>query len=176
MFHERMPGATLEAPETFFILAVPLWSRLLRAIGYQGAARWVALYMRGNYLLHNDGAGTGTGDSSLFLAFKRHPLVAPHFAGAHLGNAEEEAREWLVIDTQQQILYLAPCDEARRFLAAQWPRYESLPVEFTEEERARLVKEWQEGATLLDWAKHMAEGMRERRANAQLMRLWLNQL
>ena len=46
MFHERMPGATLEAPETFCTLAVPLWPRLLRAIGYQGAARWVAPYMR----------------------------------------------------------------------------------------------------------------------------------
>ena len=81
-----------------------------------------------------------------------------------------------MVDTQQQMLYQAPCDEARRFLAAQWSRNESLPVEFTEEEQARLVKEWQEGATLLDWAEHMAEGMCERRANGRLMRLWLNQL
>jgi len=173
MFDERLPGAALEAPETFGILSLPLWPRLLRAIGYQGTGRWVALYIKGDYLLHTDGAGTGTGDISLFLTFKRHPIVAPHLAGVHLGSAEEEAREWLVIDTQQQALYLAPCDEARYFLAAQWPRYESL--QYTEAERVRLMKEWQEGATPSDWAEHVAEAMRERRANARLMRQWLNQ-
>jgi hypothetical protein len=162
MFDEGMLGATLEAPETFGMLSLPLWPRLLRTIGYQGTARWVALYMKGDYLLHHDGAGTGTGDSSLFLAFKRHLMVAPHLAVAHLGSAEEEAREWLVIDTHHQVVYLAPCNEARRFLAAQWPHYESVPAEHTEEERARLMKAWQEGAAPSDWAEHEAEAMRER--------------
>ena len=176
MFDERLPGAALEAPETFCILAAPLWPRLLRAIGYQGAARWVALYINGNDVLHHDGAGTGTGDNSLFLVFKHYPMVAPHLAGAHLGTIEEEARECLVIDTQQHVLCLASCDDARRFLVAQWPRYESVPAEYTEEERAQLMKAWQEGVTLHEWTDHVAEAMRERRANARLMRQWLNQL
>jgi hypothetical protein len=138
MLYDPMPGATLEAPESFHVLAAPFWPRLPMAVGYRGAARWVALYVSSNHAMYNDGSGSSSGDTSLFLAYKRHKAVAPHLAGAHLGSAEEEAHEWLLVDQALQVLYLASPEEAGRFLASQWPRYEA-PLEYTEAELARLM-------------------------------------
>ena len=174
MIDESMPGAAQEAPETFRILAAPLWPRLPLAAGYPGTARWVALYLSGDQAMYYDGDGTGTGDTGLLLAFKRHPLLAPHVAGAHLGSGAEEASEWLLVDRQDHALYLVESHEARRFLAEQWPRYEQ-PVEYTEAELARLLEEGQGLAVLPDWVEQLAETVRESRANYALMVRWLDQ-
>ena len=69
-------------------------------------------------------------DTSLFLAYKRHPVMAPSLGGAHLGSADEPAREWLLIDQAERVLYLAAPETARRFLAEQWPRY-TAPLKYT---------------------------------------------
>ena len=113
------------------------------ALGYPGPARWLALYVSSDHAMYTDGAGSATGDTGLFLAYKRHPAVAPHLAGAHLGSADDEAREWLLIDQAQHLLYLAEVEEARRFLAAQWPRYDA-PLEYTE---AELTRYWRTAGT-----------------------------
>jgi hypothetical protein len=175
MQEDTLPGATLEAPETFRVLLAPLWPRLSLGVGYRGPARWVALYVSSDHAIYNDGAGLASGDTSLFLAFKRHPVVAPHLAGAHLGSADEEAREWLLIDQAQQLLYLAESGEALRFLAAQWPRYD-VPLEDTGSELARLLEDgWQEISLPSDWHERLAETVRESRANYVLMMRWLDQ-
>ena len=118
MIDEPMPGAALEAPESFRVVLAPLWPRLPLAVGYRGPARWVALYVSSDHVIYNDGAGSASGDTSLFLAFNRHPVVALHLAEAQLGSADEEARDWLLVDQTQQLLYLAEVEEARRFLVA----------------------------------------------------------
>ena len=152
-----------------------LWPRLPLAVGYRGPARWVALYVSSDHAIHNDGAGSASGDTSLFLAYKRHPAVAPHLAGADLGSADDEAREWLLIDQAQQLLYLAQEEEARRFLTAQWPRYDA-PLEDTDAELTRLLEEdWQETVLPADWHERLAETVRESRANYALMMRWLEQ-
>ena len=93
------------------------------------------------------GAALGTGDTSLFLAFKRHPAVAPH---------------------------LAAQDEARWHLVAQWPRYHRLPLEYSPEELGRLLDNVQAAASPPDWPARLAEALRESRANEQLMLAWLD--
>ena len=135
-----MPGAALEAPMTFRVLLAPLWPRLPLAVGYRGPARWVALHISSDHVIHTDGAGSASGDTGLFLAYKRHPVVAPHLAGTHLGSADDEARDWLLVDQAEHLLYLAEVEEARRFLAAQWPRQEGPPLEVTEEELTSLME------------------------------------
>ena len=70
MLDDPMPGAALEAPDTFTLLAVPLWPRLPLALGYSGGARWVAFYVALDKVTYNDGASSGTGDTGLFHAFK----------------------------------------------------------------------------------------------------------
>jgi hypothetical protein len=53
------------------------------------------------------------------MTFKRHPVMAPHLAGAQMGTMHEEASEWLLVDSHRQVLYLADSDAARRFLKTQ---------------------------------------------------------
>lgn len=53
MLDEPMPGASLEAPESFRVLAAPLWPRLLLAIGYHGAAKWVARSVSSDRAMYN---------------------------------------------------------------------------------------------------------------------------
>ncbi|HEX6779801.1 MAG TPA: hypothetical protein VF099_16455, partial [Ktedonobacterales bacterium] len=97
----------------------------------------MAFYIPLDKVTFNDGASSGTGDISLFLAFKRHTVVAPHLAGAHLGSSDEEASDWLVVDRQEQVLYLAAQEAARWHLVAQWPRLHSPPLEYSPEELGR---------------------------------------
>lgn len=175
MTEETMPGAALEAPDVFRAVAAPLWPRLPLAVGYRGPARWVGLYVSGDKVRFYDGSGGSTsGDTSLFLAYKRHPAVAFHLAGAHLGSADDEASAWLLVDQAERLLYLAPGEEARRFLAAQWPRYDA-PLEYTEAELARLLEDRHDLAEMPDWMERLAESVRERRANYALMQQWLSQ-
>lgn len=76
---------------------------------------------------------------------------------------------------QQQALYLADSEEARRFLAAQWPRY-AASLEYTEAELARLLEDdWKETSLPADWRDYLAESVRESRANYRLMVRWLDQ-
>ena len=80
-----------------------------------------------------------------------------------------------MIDQVQRLLYLAEVEEARRFLAAHWPRYDA-PVEYTEAELARLLEDgWQETCLPADWGERLAETVRLSRANYTLMVPWLEQ-
>ena len=155
-------------------LFAPLWPRLSVALGYSGGARWVAFYIALDKVTYNDGASSGTGDTGLFLAFKRHPVVAPHLAGAQLGSVDTEASEWLVVDRQEQVLSLATQAAARWHLVAQWPRFHRQPLEYTQEELGRLLDHLKEAVSLPDWPAKLAEALRESRANERLMQQWLN--
>ena len=174
MLDNEMPGATLEAPDTFQRLAAPLWPRLPLALGYSGGARWVAFYVSGDKVHYHDGSGFGIGDTGLFLAYKRHPLIEPSLAGVHLGSADEEPRTWLLVDQVERLLYLAAPEEARKLLAEQWPRY-TKALEYTPEELARLLADLEETAPPPDWAERLDEALRESRANYRLMQQWLDQ-
>jgi hypothetical protein len=173
MFEETMPGATLEAPESFRVLVAPLWPRLPLAMGYAGPARWVALYVRRDDAIYTDGACLASGDTPLLLAYLRHRAVAPHLAGAHLGSDDEDAQEWLVIDQAEHLGYLAEAEEVRRLLAAQWPQAAGA-LEEPSAERAQRLEAIHSLAALPTWVERLAESVRERRANARLMQRWLD--
>ena len=173
MLDNEMPGATLEAPDTFTLLAVPLWPRLPLALGYTGGARWVAFYLSADTVHSHDGSGFGTGDTSLLLAYKRHPLIAPSLWGAHLGSADEEPRDWLLVDQGERLLYLAAPEAARCFLAEQWPRSVA-PREYTPAELARRLSALEETVLPPDWAERLEEALRESRANYRLLMQWLD--
>ena len=174
MLDNEMPGAALEAPDTFQRLAAPLWPRLPLALDYTGGARWVAFYVSGEKVHYHDGSSFGTGDTSLFLAYKRHPVIAPSLAGVPLGSADEEPRTWLLVDQVERILYLAAPEPARKLLMEQWPRY-SKALEYTPEELARLLADLEETAPPADWAERLDEAVRESRANYRLLQQWLDQ-
>src|SRR5947209_4402439 len=84
---------TLEGPRNMRPLPVPVPPQLEEAIGLPDtAARWVSLHWTppGDTVVHDDGRTSGTGHGWGWLAWARHPAVAPHLAPYDLGSSEEE--------------------------------------------------------------------------------------
>jgi hypothetical protein len=97
-------------PATLVALAAPCPPMLEAAVGYAGAADYVALYWEpcGDDACYDDGALSGDGSSAAFLAFARHPAVAPWLAPYDLGSSDATAREWLLVDRRARRLYVGP--------------------------------------------------------------------
>jgi hypothetical protein len=91
----------------------------LPRFGYAAGRRFVALYWEpsGDEACYDDGASyaCGLSDNWLFLDFVRRPEVSRWLDehGVHLGDSEEAARHWLVVDAQTAEVYAAPRHEAR---------------------------------------------------------------
>jgi hypothetical protein len=101
-------------------------------------------------------------------------VFASHLAGAHLGSTDTEASDWLVVDRQEQALYLAAQAAARWLLVAQWPRFHRQPLEYTQEELGRLLDNLKEAAFPPGWPAKLAEALRKSQANERLMLAWLD--
>src|ERR1700739_188850 len=97
----------------------------LRRFGYQGGRRFVALYWEpcGDEACYDDGewSGCGMSDNWLFLDFIHQAAVQPWLDdnGIHLGNSDEAARHWLVVDAATSEVYAAPRAEACRLVRTQ---------------------------------------------------------
>ena len=76
---------------------------------------------------------------------------------------------------QQHVMYLAKSGEARRFLAAQWPRSEGPPLEYAPTELARLLANLEETASSPALSERLAEVQRESRATYRLLQQWLEE-
>lgn len=104
-------------------LSVPVPPRLAELIGYRGEARWVGFHWEpcGDESFYDDGRSSGTGSPWTYLAYVRHPAVAPEVVAFNLGSSDCEAEECLVLDRDEQSVYVAPVRAARTFLARQHP-------------------------------------------------------
>ena len=120
-------------------LNVPVPPMLAKAMGYRGEARFVSFQWTpyGDEADYSDGRGSGTGDWQGFLAFIHHPAVSPQLKGYDLGSSDSEATHALILDQEQQILFIAPAREAEKFLQNQWPK--ASPVRMSKEEYNALV-------------------------------------
>jgi hypothetical protein len=159
-------------------LSVPVPPRLARAIGYLGEARWVAFHWEpcGDESFYDDGRGSGTGSPWAYLAFVRHPVVAPEIAPYDLGSSDSEARECLLLDQGEQVLYAAPVRSARRFLAEQHPPLPELAAEELSALRDRLdvlSREWREGRVEVSPAE-IARAMQEEKQAIEAIVEFLN--
>lgn len=109
---------TLKAPFT-------LPPGFLPAFGYRGARRFVALFWEpcGDEACYDDGQNHACGlcDNWLFLDFVRRPDVRAWLGenGLNLGNSEEAALHWLVVDSGTGDVFAAPCAEARATIRRQ---------------------------------------------------------
>jgi hypothetical protein len=54
-----------------------------------------------------------------------------------LGSSDSEAKHVLILDQEQQALYVAPVKEAEKFLNEQWPK--APPIRMSKEEYSALV-------------------------------------
>jgi hypothetical protein len=97
----------------------------LTRFGHQGGRQFVALYWEpcGDEACYDDGISSACGmsDNWLYLAFIRQPDVQRWLDenGIHLGNSDEQARNWLVVDAATSEVYTAPRAEACRFVRTQ---------------------------------------------------------
>jgi hypothetical protein len=120
-------------------LNVPVPPMLAKAMGYRGNARYVSFQWTpyGDEADYSDGRGSGTGDWQAFLAFIHHPAVRPQLQGYDLGSSDSEAKHALILDQEQQILFIAPARDAEKFLQEQWPK--APPIRMSKEEYNALV-------------------------------------
>ena len=118
-------------------LNVPVPPMLAKAMGYRGEARFVSFQWTpyGDEADYSDGRGSG--DWQGFLAFIHHPAVSPQLKGYDLGSSDSEATHALILDQEQQILFIAPAREAEKFLSEQWPK--EPPIRMSTEEYSPLV-------------------------------------
>jgi hypothetical protein len=54
-----------------------------------------------------------------------------------LGSSDSEAKHTLILDQEQQALFVAPVKEAQKFLSEQWPK--EPPIRMSKEEYSALV-------------------------------------
>lgn len=86
----------------------------LARLGYPGSRRFVGLYWSplGDEVGFHDGERSGCGayDRWLYLDLIRHPDFAAWLVanGVHLGNSDEQAEYWLVVDGGAGMVYAAP--------------------------------------------------------------------
>ena len=90
----------------------------LAAFGYPGSRRFVALFWEpsGDEACYDDGVSyaCGMSDNWLYLGFIHRADVGRWLEeqGLNLGNSDEAAQHWLVVDALTGDLYAAPSREA----------------------------------------------------------------
>jgi len=97
----------------------------LAAFGYRAGRRFVALYWEpsGDEACYHDGLSyaCGLSDNWLFLDFVRQTDMRRWLEenGVHLGNSDEPARHWLVVESRTGEVHAAPCREALAIIRRQ---------------------------------------------------------
>jgi hypothetical protein len=97
----------------------------LAAFGYHRGRKFVGLFWEpcGDEACYDDGESYACGmcDNWLYLGFVRRSEVRQWLDenGLNLGNSDEAATHWLVVDAQTGEAHAAPCREARAVLICQ---------------------------------------------------------
>jgi hypothetical protein len=97
----------------------------LASFGYHGGGRFVALFWEpsGDEACYDDGRTYACGccHNWLYLDFTRRPAVRAWLDGngVNLGNSDEPATHWLVVDGGSGEVYAAPRQDARAILLRQ---------------------------------------------------------
>lgn len=102
-------------------LAIPVPPGLAELCGYPGEARHVGLCWQpcGDECEYDDGRSSGTGSWGPYLAYIRHPAVAPALLPYDLGSSDDEPRHLLLIDRTERRAFVADVRTGRDFLRRQ---------------------------------------------------------
>lgn len=126
-------------PESFKPISVPLPPMLLSMAGVEGDSRFIALKYWGNKAAWNDGRGSATFPFyTVWKPYIEHLAIAIHLFDTHLGSDDYEPTHVLVCDRQHEKVYVAPIEEAMRFLDSQHPPRQPITLEQWEEIKAQL--------------------------------------
>lgn len=154
-------------------IPVPPAPILERAIGYEGDARWIAMWWEpcGDMAMVSDGQISRTGYWEGYLTYVRHCHQLQRF---RLGSSDETALECLVFDRTSRRAYIAPYHAALELLREQWPKME--PVHITEDVWNEMVKQvWKRMAELRSPSQlDIYRAQQDRVAAMAALRAWLN--
>ncbi|HZA28988.1 MAG TPA: hypothetical protein VE735_05250 [Gammaproteobacteria bacterium] len=106
------------------LINIPVPPVLEQALGYDGKARYVAFYweLAGDELAWADDRVSIIGANwHAWLMYIQHPSVAHCLEPYELGNSDESARHWLLLDRQERILYVGTTPDVACFLAQHTP-------------------------------------------------------
>jgi hypothetical protein len=120
-------------------LNVPVPPMLATAIGYKGEARYISFHWTpsGDETYYSDGRISTTGNWQAYLAYIQHPAVSPYLKDYDFGSSDSEAEHALILDREEQALYVAPVKAAEKFLGEQWPK--APPLRISQKEFTALV-------------------------------------
>jgi hypothetical protein len=163
-------------------LAVQAPPMLCEAIGYPGRARFVAFYWTpyGDEIMYSDGRLSTDGHWHAWLLFTRHKWVAPHIAPYNLGNSDEEATHWLLVDRETCALHVGTPGEVLCTLRGQYAdqasaseaQGDNVSGEITLEDFRGLIDSFVEVSG--PQPRDIIEAMRKQDALTEELRLWLD--
>lgn len=118
---------------------LPAIEEFLDALGYNGSARFVAVYweVAGDEASYDDGQVSLCGANwGAFLAYMDHPRIRPWLGDRRwaLGSSDEEATHWLCLDRAKSEGYMFTVRAARILLKSQWPLWIPDPTVISGEE------------------------------------------
>lgn len=89
-------------------LPTPLPAQFEQAFGLQSQARWIGLYWEPQLgqACYTDGETVGLGSAQAWQLFCTHPDVKPLLSSYQLGDQGDSAQHYLVLDRQNQQLYV----------------------------------------------------------------------
>ena len=128
-------------PDVHILCSIP--RNLPRAIGYDGPARWLAVWWEpaGDELAWSDGVSTFVGANWIVAQPWLRGPVAVDLAHYQLdswcyGSSDALPTHWLILDIPNEETYVAPVDQARAWIESQAPPPYRIPelMELSREE------------------------------------------
>jgi hypothetical protein len=152
-------------------LAIPVPPMLEAALGYAGAARWVAFHWEpcGDELRYHDGAVSTDGSWHAWLTFAHHRRIAPALVPYHFGSSEEAAVHWLLLDRETRTLFVGAVVDVQHFLRQSAP-----PVLTLEAVTALLATIRAHVSTLPNLQALVAHAMQREHHLVTALKAWLD--
>jgi hypothetical protein len=127
-------------PDSFKLIDVTLPPMLLSMAGVRGDSRFIGFWYRGSKATWNDGRGSATFPFyTVWQPYIQHLVIAINLFDAHLGSDDLEATHVLVCDRLEEKVYVAPLEEAMRFLDSQHPPRQPLTSQEWGEIKAQVA-------------------------------------
>lgn len=104
--------------DSFNLLPTPLPPMLLDMAGVMVETRFIGLYYSGNPTWTDGRSSTTFSFYSVWQPYTRHSAVLFPLTriGAHLGADDLDLTHQLICDRQENVVYVAPWQEAQKFL------------------------------------------------------------
>ena len=160
-------------------LPIPVPPGWEAAVGWTGGgeARWLSGFWTslGDHPQLSDGRSSMSGDGYGWLAWSRHPKVAPQLRPYDLGCSLQEGPHALLIDRAERKAYAAERAEADRVVRGQWPvaDEEDLTREEADQVATEVAREWM--SMPMPTAERLMASLRERATRVAAMVAWLDE-